>query len=535
MKPALLIALPSGLTIGGVQVWAARLVNELAARGRSAGLILHPGNGAALDIPIDPRVRVVQAPKRLDGCNGDLSPFLASYRAAVDALAASGQAVVCVPCHVGDCTGVFAALTRERGDVRVAGWCHLDSPYERRVLEFYRPVLGHVAAVSDHLAAELTQRLHGVQVWNISCGVSVGGGRGRYNTARPRIIYLGRLNRDVKRVMALFTMCDELRRLGVMHELTIVGDGPASGEVARAAAGRDHITLLPAASPGEVASLFDEHDIFVLPSRVEGLSIAMLEAAARGCVPVVARTESGSGQVIDGSNGVVVDVAAEADEAPVGVAIAHAITRVLRQLPAMSTAAIRTVEDRYSIARHVDHAEAMIDAAAAQPPRRWPTDRNPSFTAMDAAWGSGAVPPGGADCVRALFRVLKGRSVVVHGVGQHSIELAGVLAEHRGQIAAFADDDPQRQGEMLLGLPVIAPAEARAHGADAVIISSWINMDDIWARRGVYEAQGLEVRRIYATRGTRVGCIDGSGNGSRDCQSRVAADLEMLMPEKTPS
>ena len=40
--PGLVIALPHGLNVSGVTMWAVRLSNALAERGRVAALILHP-------------------------------------------------------------------------------------------------------------------------------------------------------------------------------------------------------------------------------------------------------------------------------------------------------------------------------------------------------------------------------------------------------------------------------------------------------------------------------------------------------------
>jgi glycosyltransferase involved in cell wall biosynthesis len=50
-----------------------------------------------------------------------------------------------------------------------------------------------------------------------------------------------------------------------------------------------------------------KHDFFVLLSDFEGLPLALVEAMARGCVPVVAATESGIPELVDaGANGLIV-------------------------------------------------------------------------------------------------------------------------------------------------------------------------------------------------------------------------------------
>jgi glycosyltransferase involved in cell wall biosynthesis len=48
-------------------------------------------------------------------------------------------------------------------------------------------------------------------------------------------------------------------------------------------------------------------DIFLLPSRFEGLSLALLEAMAAGCVPIVSSRGSMPSVVEDGHNGFLIE------------------------------------------------------------------------------------------------------------------------------------------------------------------------------------------------------------------------------------
>lgn len=507
MKPALLIALPSGLTIGGVQVWAARTVNALAERGRAAGLILHHSTCAHLDMPLHPAVRVYRVPEAappLAACDGDLSAYVPTYQRAVDDLAAAtGQPVVCVPCHVGDCAGVFAALTvRNAAALRLVGWRHASGPYDLRIIQFYQQVMGHAVGVSDALVHTMATALTATsstttpRIWNIPCGIPTfhdhRRARPRPPTTRPRLIYIGRLDNDLKRTLALPAMSDELTRLGVAHTLSIVGDGPAAADLARAVAGRDQITMHPAASPAAVNDLLDDHDVLVLPSRSEGLSLAMLEAAARGCVPVVTRCGPGCAQFINGENGLIVEAAPEADAATAGTALARGLAGILHRLPSMSAAAIESVSAHYALDHCIDQIEELVDAAAAGPPLAWPANRNPSFTHFDPVYGSGTVPPDGPARMRVVLGGCRGKKVIVHGAGRHSVELAQVLREFAGEIVAFSDDDPARWGGMFMGKPVVRPCESMG---DVVVISSWLHEAEMSSR---WAAHGVEVRRVYS-------------------------------------
>jgi hypothetical protein len=147
--------------------------------------------------------------------------------------------------------------------------------------------------------------------------------------------------------------------------------------------------------------------------------------------------------------------------------------------------------------RHAGAVAAMLDEVTAGPPRTWPADRPCAFTAADASGASGSVPADGAARLASVLERLGGRRIVLHGTGQHTRQLAHVLAGSPARIVALADDDRQQHGSTLLEWPVVAPREAGATGATDVVISSWINQDVIWSRRRVYERQGLTVHRLY--------------------------------------
>ncbi len=119
--------------------------------------------------------------------------------------------------------------------------------------------------------------------------------------------------------------------------------------------------------------------------------------------------------------------------------------------------------------------------------------------------GSGSVPPDGAERMRAALAKLAGRTVVIHGTGEHTRQLGHIFAASPAQIVAFTDDDRARHGQKLWNWPIVSPAEAAATGATDVVISSWMHEAAIWERRDVYEFQSLRVWTIYRPRNAPIG------------------------------
>lgn len=483
-----------------------RLAEALADQGRAVALVAHPEppGQARLPSPKLPITRVHNVPP-LREARGDLSPFLPAYRDAIRLLAdRSEHPVVLCPTLLGDAFGLAAHLARESPDkVRIVGWQHADIPYDTHILAHYEPLISRFAGVSrritDRLQARLPHRL--ADIAHVPNGVLIPASLARREplSDRPlRLVYTGRLEHDQKRILALIELSRELRHRGIAHSLRLIGDGPASGDLRREIASLPIETLGPLAPP-QVADQLDHADLFVLASRWEGLSVSMLEAMARGCVPVVTRVDSGAPEAVtDAQNGILVDAPAELDLPALGHAMADGVQRALALgLDRLSRAAADTIRARFSLAAHAAAAARVIDAAAAAPPppaNAWPADRPCAFTTPDHA---GTLPHDAAARLRAVLAQLVGRTIIIHGAGQHTRALIDPLSASRARIVAIADDDRARWNSSLHTWPIISPADAAATGATDVVLSSFLHEDDLWARRAVYESQGLRVWRLY--------------------------------------
>lgn len=521
----ILLSLPHGLDLGGVTTWAVRLANGFAQRGHRVAIIAHPSPPGSpdADVSLDPRVKLIRPATfpPMSNAQGDLSPYLPVYRTVIDELRrGSSEPVIFLPNILGDSYGLAAALClTDAPSLRVVAWQHTDSAYDTALLRRYEPIIAKFVAIDrryvDSLGALFPARRgdivalpHGVEVPadppRLRPPLGKNESSGKSGRRALRLIYTGRIEHSQKRIGALVYLADELVRRGVPHALTVMGDGPAAVDFDALAKSRPSIRRLCAAGSDRVAVELRDADAFVLPSRYEGLCISRIEAMAHGCVPIVTGANSGATTGLEhGRSAIFVDVAPTADEAATGAALADAVERFVQSdQDEMSQAAWRAAREHFSLERHVNEVAALFDAAATSAPRWWRASWAPAFSmSLSTPGGSGSTGPNAAVNLQSLLESLARdtllRRLLIHGAGQHTVELASILARSPIPIVAITDDNPALWGRKLLGWTVIPPRDAATVGATDLLISSYIHADAIWSRRGEYERLGLRVHRVY--------------------------------------
>lgn len=122
------------------------------------------------------------------------------------------------------------------------------------------------------------------------------------------ILYFGRLDAN-KGLDTIIEACRSLNDEGLDFNFNCYGTGPDAKEFID-----NMLDVLDArfyyggvVTGADKLRVLAENDIFLLPSKYEGLPMALLEAMAAGCVPVVSDVGSVSTVVEDGVNGFLIE------------------------------------------------------------------------------------------------------------------------------------------------------------------------------------------------------------------------------------
>ena len=220
-------------------------------------------------------------------------------------------------------------------------------------------------------------------------------------SGRLRLLFAGRLEHVQKGVLDLPSIDRMLAERGVDVQWTVVGTGPDE-ETLRDAWPTPRVRFLGSKKREEVIDIASEHDVFVLPTRWEGVPVALLETMSVGLVPVVSRVESGVAEMLtDGITGLMPPVGDS-----VGFADAIAALDANRaKLESMSAAAAAYVGAHHDIRERTDAYQALF--AQYKHLRRPRTRRGtlPYGSRLDSPW----LPNAAVRAARSVIRRAKGK------------------------------------------------------------------------------------------------------------------------------
>jgi glycosyltransferase involved in cell wall biosynthesis len=163
----------------------------------------------------------------------------------------------------------------------------------------HRDTIDAFVTYTDRMFRRLQQLLpdRHDSIFLLPYGVDIPASVRRPVAGRLRLLYVGRLSED-KGVFDLPLIDRRLRELGVEPAWTVQGAGPDESRLRSAWSDRRDIQWSGQQSKADVLRLYEQHDVLVMPSRGEGLPVALLEAGAAALVPVVSDLPSGIPEVV---------------------------------------------------------------------------------------------------------------------------------------------------------------------------------------------------------------------------------------------
>ncbi|MEM9082745.1 MAG: FkbM family methyltransferase [Planctomycetota bacterium] len=89
----------------------------------------------------------------------------------------------------------------------------------------------------------------------------------------------------------------------------------------------------------------------------------------------------------------------------------------------------------------------------------------------------------------------------IYGAGAHTVRIAPCFKEASVQVEAIIDDNPERHGSVISGVPVMGREEAIELGIEGVVLSSDAHEDAMWNATEDLRASGIRVVRLYGAAG----------------------------------
>jgi glycosyltransferase involved in cell wall biosynthesis len=254
------------------------------------------------------------------------------------------------------------------------GQSHQQGIYD--MFRLYAPWMDLMAMVSEIMKQTAARMPEFVRVEYLPLGVPMCEQTelpARDFTKPLRILYLGRLDQEQKRVRLFPEILRKICDSGMPFQWTIAGAGGERSFLESNLKTGSPDQIVSFAGPvryADVPAILKQHDVFLLASDYEGLPLSLLEAMGQGLVPVVSDLESGIREVVDKTVGLLVPVN---DVPGYGRAIIH-LHEHREELAAKSAAARARVQREFSVVAMTDRWLAAFppEKPAIEPwPKRW--------------------------------------------------------------------------------------------------------------------------------------------------------------------
>jgi glycosyltransferase involved in cell wall biosynthesis len=248
---------------------------------------------------------------------------------------------------------------------------HNDTDYETDIALANGEWVDWVVAVSDGIR-ERTERGNRakVKLATIPVGLEIPstGRRAKGGLLPLRLIYVGRMVPQ-KNIPGLLRVLSSLQEAAVPFAMTIVGDGPEL-ESARAATANSRygaqVRFMGSRTPEEVRRLLSEHDFLLMTSHFEGTPHVLLEGMANGLVVVGPHLPGSTDRIVrHGVDGFLCD----RNQPGEYVAVLRRVAANPAEFAAVSQAAQRAMQARYSVDTLAAQYERLFDSRSDVPPK----------------------------------------------------------------------------------------------------------------------------------------------------------------------
>ena len=251
----------------------------------------------------------------------------------------------------------------------------------------YVKYLDGVVGTSDHVVNRFRNHFRSfdpARVRYIPYGVpGAASPRAASNPPEIRLLYVGRLERQQKRIQDLPPILVELQSRGIPFRLTLVGEGAERGwleQQVKQHSFAECVTFLGFLSQERVAEQYRTHDVVLNLADYETGPMTVLEGMLGGCVPICTDVPCIAQSAIQhGRNGML---------CPVGdaIAFAAAIGEVASQIEDMRVAATDAGR-QFTIPKMVDnYFSFLIELESRRATAPWPIDSSQIFGRLEKGW-----------------------------------------------------------------------------------------------------------------------------------------------------
>ena len=257
------------------------------------------------------------------------------------------------------------------GTARIA-LIQADSPEPYALAQNFSPWIDTLVGVSNTIRdrAKSLPEFAGKNVIAIPYGIDFSpriGTRGARGSSELRVLYLGRLIEEQKRISRLAEVIRIADQKKLPMRFSIIGSGPDAQSFQEKIAPYSNVRMFPPVANRDVPGVFAEHDVFILLSDYEGLPLSLLEAMGHGLVPVISDLPSGVRDVVTPDCGMLVPIG---DIQAVLTAL-ETLAANHNLLASMASSSERTIRATYSAQAMASNYLDLITSLQPNCPR-WP-------------------------------------------------------------------------------------------------------------------------------------------------------------------